>query len=55
MPLPTGISKGQALQLLLNKLEYSKPLFDSERDLLATDLLYVNKDGLLCNMSVRAY
>ena len=55
MPLPVGVSKGQALQLLLNQLDYAKPIFDSERDLLATDLMFVNKNGCLCNMSVSIY
>ncbi|RCN52023.1 hypothetical protein ANCCAN_01811 [Ancylostoma caninum] len=51
LPLPFGVSKGQALQLLFSKLDYTKPLFDSDRDLIASDLLHVNRNGLLCNMS----
>ncbi|RCN26033.1 hypothetical protein ANCCAN_28247 [Ancylostoma caninum] len=51
MPLPFGVSKGQALQQLFSKLGYMKPLFDSERDLLATDILFVNRSGQHCNMS----
>ncbi|RCN31959.1 hypothetical protein ANCCAN_22249 [Ancylostoma caninum] len=52
LPLPYGVPKGQALQQLFTRLGYSKPLFDSERDLLATDILFVNRNGLQCNMSV---
>ncbi|KAL6741570.1 hypothetical protein Aduo_014809 [Ancylostoma duodenale] len=51
LPLPYGVPKGQALQQLFTRLRYPKPLFDSDRDLLATDILYVNRNGLLCNMS----
>ncbi|CAJ0597246.1 unnamed protein product [Cylicocyclus nassatus] len=51
MPLPFGMSKCQALQQLMASLGYDKPLFDCERDLLASDLLYVNRAGLLCNMA----
>ncbi|CAJ0594511.1 unnamed protein product [Cylicocyclus nassatus] len=51
LPLPFGLSKGQALQRLFDNLNYSKPLFDSERDLLAAEILYVNKNGATCNMS----
>ncbi|CAJ0588890.1 unnamed protein product [Cylicocyclus nassatus] len=42
MPLPFGQTKCQALQQLLCQLEYSKPLFDAKRDLLAADILHVN-------------
>ncbi|EYC38453.1 hypothetical protein Y032_0715g1770 [Ancylostoma ceylanicum] len=51
MPLRFGVSKGQALQQLFTKLDYMKPLFDSDRDLLANDTLLVNKNGQHCNMS----
>ncbi|RCN26888.1 hypothetical protein ANCCAN_27384 [Ancylostoma caninum] len=51
LPIPFGVSKGNALQSLMEKLGYGKPLFDCDRDLLATDMMYVNKNGLLCNMS----
>ncbi|RCN45093.1 hypothetical protein ANCCAN_08903 [Ancylostoma caninum] len=51
MPLPFGVSKGQALQQFFSKLGYMKSLFDSERDLLATDILFVNRSGQHCNMS----
>ncbi|RCN45389.1 hypothetical protein ANCCAN_08610 [Ancylostoma caninum] len=51
LPLPYGVPKGQALQQLFTRLGYPKPLFDSERELLATDILFVNRNGLLCNMS----
>ncbi|RCN36667.1 hypothetical protein ANCCAN_17449, partial [Ancylostoma caninum] len=51
LPSPYGVPKGQALQQLFTRLGYPKPLFDSERDLLATDILFVNRNGLLCNMS----
>ncbi|CAJ0602133.1 unnamed protein product [Cylicocyclus nassatus] len=50
LPLPFGQSKSQSLQLLFEKIGYSKPLFDSERDLIAADILYVNKNGS-CNMA----
>ncbi|VDK83494.1 unnamed protein product [Cylicostephanus goldi] len=52
LPLPFGVSKIQAVQNLFSSLGYTKPLFDADRDLLATDLIYVNKNGLLCNMSI---
>ncbi|CAJ0600011.1 unnamed protein product [Cylicocyclus nassatus] len=50
LPLPFGQSKSQSLQLLFEKIGYSKPLFDAERDLIAADILYVNKNGS-CNMA----
>lgn len=53
LPLPFGVSEGQVLQLLFTKLGYAKPLFDSDRDLLAADSQYVNRSGQLCHLSVR--
>ncbi|CAJ0599999.1 unnamed protein product [Cylicocyclus nassatus] len=55
LPLPFGLSKGQALQRLFDNLNYSKPLFDSERDLLAAEILYVNKNGATCNMAITSW
>ncbi|VDK79115.1 unnamed protein product [Cylicostephanus goldi] len=52
MPLPMGMSKSSALQQVMSALEYNKPLFDSDRDLLASEITYVNRAGLLCNMAV---
>ncbi|CAJ0593712.1 unnamed protein product [Cylicocyclus nassatus] len=50
LPLPFGQSKIQSLQLLFDKIGYSKLLSDLERDLIAADILYVNKNGS-CNMA----
>ncbi|CAJ0591325.1 unnamed protein product [Cylicocyclus nassatus] len=50
LPLPFGQSKRQSLQLLFEKIGYSKPPFDSERDLIAADILYVSRNGS-CNMA----
>ncbi|CAJ0597867.1 unnamed protein product [Cylicocyclus nassatus] len=49
-PLPYH-SKRQALQLLFDNLSYAKPLFNAERDLLAGEILYVNRNGASCNMA----
>ncbi|RCN27264.1 hypothetical protein ANCCAN_27003 [Ancylostoma caninum] len=51
MPLQFGVGKGQSLQNLLEKLGYGKPLFDHDRDLLASDMVYVNRNGSTCNMA----
>ncbi|CAJ0605710.1 unnamed protein product [Cylicocyclus nassatus] len=51
LPRPFGVSKGQALQLLFDNLSYAKPLFDAERDLLAAEILCVNRNGASCNMA----
>ncbi|EYC23343.1 hypothetical protein Y032_0015g2603 [Ancylostoma ceylanicum] len=40
-----------ALQNILSTLGYAPPLFDAARDVLATDMLYTNKGGNLCNMA----
>ncbi|EYB97088.1 hypothetical protein Y032_0143g2378 [Ancylostoma ceylanicum] len=55
LPLPFGVGKGQALQNLLEKLGYGKPLFDHDRDLLASDMIFVNRNGSTCNLSVSGY
>ncbi|EYC23344.1 hypothetical protein Y032_0015g2603 [Ancylostoma ceylanicum] len=43
--------RSQALQNILSTLGYAPPLFDAARDVLATDMLYTNKGGNLCNMA----
>ncbi|CAJ0590133.1 unnamed protein product [Cylicocyclus nassatus] len=45
VPLPFGVTKCQALQQLLGKFDYCKPLFDSERDLICSEISYVNRGG----------
>ncbi|CAJ0606686.1 unnamed protein product [Cylicocyclus nassatus] len=52
LPLPFGVTKIQAVQNLFSELGFCKPLFDADRDLIATDLVYVNRSGLLANMSI---
>ncbi|KAL6726204.1 hypothetical protein Aduo_008199 [Ancylostoma duodenale] len=51
MPFQNETSRYQALQNILNTLGYAPPLFDATRDVLATDMLYTNKGGNLCNMA----
>ncbi|CAJ0595383.1 unnamed protein product [Cylicocyclus nassatus] len=46
------MSKGNAVQQLFEKLAYGKPVFDSDRDISATDMMYVNKTGGTCNLSI---
>ncbi|EYC04319.1 hypothetical protein Y032_0088g2139 [Ancylostoma ceylanicum] len=49
MPLSFGVGKSQALQNLLRKLGYGMPFFDRDRDLPATDMIYVNRgSGSTC-------
>ncbi|RCN39192.1 hypothetical protein ANCCAN_14886 [Ancylostoma caninum] len=55
MPLQFGVGKGQSLENLLEKPGYGKLLFDHDRDLLASRMIYVNRNGSTCNMAVCAF
>ncbi|RCN29006.1 hypothetical protein ANCCAN_25239 [Ancylostoma caninum] len=49
MPLPFGMSKANALQQVMERCGYGKPEVD--RDLVSTELMFMNKTSNTCNMS----
>ncbi|EYC03323.1 hypothetical protein Y032_0094g2691 [Ancylostoma ceylanicum] len=51
MPLLFGMSKANALQQVMERCGYGKPVFNADRDLVSTELMFMNKTSNTCNMS----
>ncbi|EYC03325.1 hypothetical protein Y032_0094g2691 [Ancylostoma ceylanicum] len=52
MPLLFGMSKANALQQVMERCGYGKPVFNADRDLVSTELMFMNKTSNTCNMSL---